>query len=349
MEHQTSAGCGGRHGEEPPGARPLALVAFAAALVTGCTNDRVEAVPAYQLGEAVPVSAAETDSAWIGRATGFTVRGPRIAVADPSRSMVHLLNRSTGAWRRLGREGRGPGEYSGFIAVAYVGDELWVGNVDNRRLDRYSADGELLASVRADLPVTFAADAHGNPVVRALDLEHLLTVISEDGIRRVGPLDSLPSSLGGVDRMTFMRPDFIELAPIGDGRFVIAEVYAGTLWAATLSGNDLELTEIELPAEIRRQLAEGTEQLDAMFPGTQAPALRNMHSATDGTVWVSTVPRAGPVLALEIDPEEGGVRRMLVKTEHPGLRKLHDTVLRGDTLFYVSETDVGAYRIRRVD
>ncbi|MGK7311369.1 MAG: hypothetical protein ACN0LA_03950 [Candidatus Longimicrobiales bacterium M2_2A_002] len=263
--------------------------------------------------------------------------------------MVHLLNRSTGTWRGLGREGRGPGEYSGFIEVAFVGDELWVGNVGNRRLDRYSADGELLASVRADLPISFAADARGNPVMRALDLEHLLAVISEDSTRLVGLLDSLPPSLGGVGRMTFVRPDFIELAPIEDGRFVIVEVYGGTLWVATLSGNDLELTEIDLPAGVRRQLADGTEQAEAMVPGARSPAFRNVHSAPDGTVWVSTVPMGGPVLALEIDSEEGAVRRVLVKSEHEGLRNLYDTLLRGDTLFYVSETDVGAYRIRPVD
>ena len=319
--------------------------------VLACGEGSVPHRKTYELGRTLPIALAHGDSSWIGNASGISIRGPWIAIADPVRSMVHLLDRSNGSWRSLGGEGRGPGEYTGFLAAVFVGDELWVGNMGNSRLDRYAPDGKLLASIRTEIPLSFAADDHGNAVVRAVDFEHLLQVTTEDSTWLVGDLDSLPAPLGEASRSAYMQPNFVELAPVENGRFVIAENDRGTLWAASLSGTELELTEIALSPDLRQQLMDGTAQMEALFPGPGgwSPAFDKPHVAPDGTIWIRTVPLGGDVLALLVDFSERSVHGVFVRSKHEGLRSLKATALKGDTLFYAGDTKIGAYLLRPAD
>jgi hypothetical protein len=98
------------------------LVASAGA--AGCADESYGGAELAVPGRPVEVVSARDSTAWLGMPVDLDVRGATLVIADVFRHTVHLIDRETGAWRALGGEGTGPGEFQMPAAVSFVGDEL---------------------------------------------------------------------------------------------------------------------------------------------------------------------------------------------------------------------------------
>jgi hypothetical protein len=67
---------------------------------------------------------------------------------DRRQGQIHFLNSPSGALRSVGREGPGPGEFRGPLAIALQDQFLWVLNQRGAVLDRFSIHGEFQARRR---------------------------------------------------------------------------------------------------------------------------------------------------------------------------------------------------------
>jgi len=82
------------------------------------------------------------------------------------RRSVYLLNERTGVARRLGRRGRGPGEFNRPTAIGFAGDSLpLVWAPDQRRLLMFDSSGAFVRSVELTPPPGFGSGELGELLV----------------------------------------------------------------------------------------------------------------------------------------------------------------------------------------
>lgn len=90
----------------------------------------------------------------IGTGHDFTRISSILPLSDGSVVIADLVNHSIDAFdrsgrhlRRIGREGKGPGEYSSVSNVGMLGDSLWVVDASQRRTTFFSLQGEVLSTI----------------------------------------------------------------------------------------------------------------------------------------------------------------------------------------------------------
>ncbi len=95
--------------------------------------------------------AAETE-AQFGAVVGLDLDAAgNVYVADQQASMVRVFSPEGSFIRTIGSPGQGPGEIGAALAAVFVvGDEVWAADVANQRVNRYSLEGEVHASIPLD-------------------------------------------------------------------------------------------------------------------------------------------------------------------------------------------------------
>ncbi len=67
---------------------------------------------------------------------------------ESSESAIRVYSREGALLRRIGREGEGPGEFSGSVQFGVVGDTIWAINSGLSRISLFTREGELLSAER---------------------------------------------------------------------------------------------------------------------------------------------------------------------------------------------------------
>lgn len=101
----------------------------------------------------------------------------RLAVADPMSCLVWIIRIQADSWDTLGRCGDGPGEFRSPVAVAFLGDTLFVFDSQRMTVSRLAPGGEELSRMRLDLPSLGAmgvSDLFVDPSVGIVAGLHLL-------------------------------------------------------------------------------------------------------------------------------------------------------------------------------
>lgn len=318
------------------------LAAVVAAALAGCTDRQTLPVPTARPGDSLAVWPVGYDTTWIGRAVGFAVRGDRVAIVDPGRKAVHVLDRSSGEWSVLGHEGQGPREFLSPMNAAFMGDQLWVSDVQNARLTRWSPTGEYLRSDHVGVPFYFAWDPDGHPIVRSLDVQYLFEVIARDTSWGLGETAALPAPFRTAGPLVLTQPNYLILEPLEPGHFIVAENDTGTLWLASVHGGRLVLRSIRIPESIRARIRQRQAELKDAFGGW-VPAFGGVHWDGRTHAWIRTVPMG--ILGMVVDLESAAVESVIRETSRAEGRGVVDSFLRGDTLMVLGETGIGGYRI----
>jgi hypothetical protein len=117
-----------------------------------------------------------------------------IVVADDRNLEIHVFGRDGSHAGRIGRTGRGPGEFESLTAVGTVADTLWVFDGAQLRTSFYGLAGEALATIRSNrgwLAAVTSAGALGRQlgagVAEAREEQLPLVLMTRDGI----PIDTV--------------------------------------------------------------------------------------------------------------------------------------------------------------
>ncbi|MFQ5705375.1 MAG: hypothetical protein ACE5HT_15325 [Gemmatimonadales bacterium] len=79
-----------------------------------------------------------------------------VVVGHPA---IHVFGSGRGYVRRIGREGRGPGEFRSAPQIGFVGDTLWALDESSRRASFFTSDGELIRTA-SFAQINTSAEAH---------------------------------------------------------------------------------------------------------------------------------------------------------------------------------------------
>jgi hypothetical protein len=285
---------------------------------------------------------SEDSSAWLGIGWQMALRGQRVAIIDRARQALHLIDLETGDWRVVGSRGSGPHEFGALQKVAFIDGDLWTTDSRNARLARISWSGAHGASTPLQMPLTFARDERGWPIIRSLEETHLLQAVDSDGEPRlIGAFDSLPDGLT-PQAAGFHQPDFVSLEPIGRGVFLLAENHTGRLWIGRVRDGELILDEVSVPAVLLDAFRQRKFEIDDAFAGW-APIYNGLHFDGGGHVWVRCIPVG--ILGFRIDLDERRVDTVVRSNE----RSVLDSALRNDTLYALTETTLMAYPLMKSD
>jgi hypothetical protein len=107
-------------------------------------------VPAGLLSAQVTVTATRiatsADDVLLTMPVALAISGGNIFVADAAEQALLVLDRSGSLVRRIGRRGRGPGEFMGLESVAVAGDTVYTLDSQARRITLFSTTGRMLAT-----------------------------------------------------------------------------------------------------------------------------------------------------------------------------------------------------------
>ena len=137
---------------------------------------------------------APTDSSF-GR-IGFVAPGPGGRLAWTDGPGQFLLRDAAGRIRTVGRTGSGPGEFSLFGSMEWLGDTLWVGDIRLARVQMFSDTGALIRVMTAITPGQWGARPSGRLVGPGRQLAQMIlpwTVLShQPGSTNVDTLAVFP-------------------------------------------------------------------------------------------------------------------------------------------------------------
>ena len=285
--------------------------------------------------------------------------GDRIAFADPVNQVLLLVDRPTGTITRIGRRGKGPGEFVQPTRVERVGDRLAVIDRAQSRVAYFTLAGAHLA------------DSVMPPPLRSESFS-----LAPDGRVLMARLDSVPqteqtgATLGWYDLPSTTFTPITRLAtqrwvPVPDGppRINSLEQFGafdlggltldGTLWVARAEPSQVEwLTpagwDSSPPLEIERIPTVPAEQTVERFRGRELRLplaqvkgpFSTAAAGSDGEVWLQLhAPHLSPRTTLMAVPQRGGeVRRYSV----PADRELRAV---GEAWLYFTYEDADGFTV----
>ncbi len=271
------------------------------------------------------VEGAATPEAMFGSVAGIDVDSAGdIYVADSQARHVQVFGPDGHFLRTIGGPGNGPGEMQSVTAVLLHGNQVWVPDLNNQRIDRFSLDGKPLGSDPVDfehgLPSQWAHLDGGRLLTRFQTLPmpgmedkstgDPLVAFGTDGRDTilVLPKGKTLTVSGGRASMRLFEPEpRWDASP--DGRIFVAmtgayrvEVYDGTgklLRVITKPYEAQKVTESDqkkIIAELRRRMsdqgipAQALDQvLAAVTFADTYPAMQMLLAGPDSTLWVQRV------------------------------------------------------------
>jgi hypothetical protein len=303
----------------------------------GCGEESYGTAEIATPGQRVLVLAEDTDTAWLGMPAGFAVTDREILIGDVFRHSVHRVDRVSGNRTLLASEGVGPGEFQAPHLAAMMDGEIWVTDTGTHRLTRLTPEGQLLATAALRVPLTVAVDDRGRPVTQGADPGYLVEVIDSAGPHLLGELSTLPGPLAEHSYEARLQPNYVHLEPLPDGRFVVAENETGTVWIGSISNAELSLTPIALPARLLRELREFKTQIDESIRGGWVPIYQSVHACDSNRVWLRTTSTKFWGALVNIG---SGEVETLVQVDPDETIPMMDSLVRGDTLFILTDTGV---------
>lgn len=267
-----------------------------------------------------------------GRVTSVT-SGPNetVWIADQYANRIKVFGSDGALQLEIGREGRGPGEFSALYSLAWVGDILLAMDLGNGRIAEISPDGTWLGSRAAPGRVSGSpALLRFYPVSDTVVLQWSLENVDREA-RRVwvqqgpgGVVGTWPQPTSDPPEPTTVvcdRPDgsvsFFSIPfsgqvlqhPLPDGsryeawsdeyRFALIDAHGDTLQVVERSWPTIPISDEEWQAATAEFRTFRSESPDARCtprtmarPDTRAP-IRNLLLDTQGRVWVEAVQEAG--------------------------------------------------------
>jgi hypothetical protein len=177
-------------GGAPRRTRPGCLLALALFGLVGCDAAVPPEPGALTISGPVRsyLATPEPRTVEFTRPSALTLWRDSLAVADMGGAQVGILPLSLGEGRSLGRRGSGPGEFMSPRAVVARGDELWVFDRRNGRVEIFENGDSVIATIPLQPPVsppTFAV--RGDTVIypdRGLS-HYLVAMAGEERLARV--------------------------------------------------------------------------------------------------------------------------------------------------------------------
>lgn len=133
----------------------------------GATGAGAQSPASWRLVEEWRISGEAQHAA--RRPIAAVVRGDETIVADAGRLQVVVLGRTGQVRLRLGRVGRGPGEYQSIDRVGTLGDSIWVMDNALRRLTVLGLDGGVRSTTQLTFPRLTDAPSASLPVALLAD------------------------------------------------------------------------------------------------------------------------------------------------------------------------------------
>ena len=285
--------------------------------------------------------------------------GDRIAFADPANQVLLLVDRTTSSITRIGRRGKGPGEFVQPTTVERVGDRLAVIDRAQSRIAYFTLAGAHLADSVMPRPLrseSFSLAPNGQVLMARLDS----VPQTEQTAATLGWYDLASATFMPVTRLATQR-----WMPVPDGppRLNSLEQFGafdlgglapdGTLWVARAEPRQVAwLTpagwNASPPLEIERIPTVPAEQTVERFRGREfrlpmAPVKGPFSTAAagpDGEVWLQLhAPYLSPTTTLMAVPQRGGeVRRYSV----PADRELRAV---GEAWLYFTYEDADGFTV----
>ncbi len=215
------------------------------------------------LGPAVLIDSVrlrDSEQAFVAEPAGVAMTGNAIFVADAGSASVLQFARDGALVRRIGRRGRGPGEFSAPGGMAVVGDSvLVVSDVGTGRISLFDArTGDLLRIVRfPGSPFTISAveDTLLGGTFDAMQTSSMYRMVSGDSVgQALGPISGDYST---GPRLKFAYP--FSAAALRPGGAVVAMVASRTMYVTDAHGTVVD--SILLEARKRRGVPDGLERL----------------------------------------------------------------------------------------
>ena len=257
--------------------------------------------------------------------------GGRLAFADPENQQLVLVDRTSGHVTRIGRAGRGPGEFAQPYQVARAGNRLLVVDGAQGRIVRFTLDGEYVAD--SVLPRGLASGFVLAPDGRALVHREDSVPQAEQVAGTLGWFDVQREHFSPITRIATRRwipvPDgparlnAIERFGAFDGAGVAED---GTVWVARAESQRIEWQtpggwEHSAPLGIERIASVAAEQTVAPYRGREfqlpmAPVKGPFSvaiSGPDSEVWLQLQGRyRDSVTTLMVVPRRGEIQRFSV-------------------------------------
>lgn len=287
------------------------------------------------------------------------VPGDRIAFADPANQALLLVDRTTATLTRVGRRGKGPGEFIQPMTVERLGDRLAVLDRAQSRIAYFTLAGAHLADSAMPRPLrseSFSLASDGRALMARLDS----VPQTEQRSATLGWYDLASTTFTPITRLATQR-----WMPVPDGppRLNSLEQFGtfdlggltldGTLWVARAEPPQVEwLTpagwDSSPPLDIERIPTVAAEQTVERFPGREfrlpmAPVKGPFSAAAagpDGEVWLQLhAPHLSRTTTLMAVPRRGGQVR---KYSVPAGRELRTV---GEAWLYFTYEDADGFTV----
>lgn len=176
----------------------------------------------------------------------FSPRGD-VVVVDDSRQRVVIVDGRTGAVRRLGRDGSGPGEFRHIVAFGWRADTLWAGDDRTARLTFFPGSDPKRVTTTPFLPVSNGIEFMSQPEGLVSD-DRVVGYLLPTRARRLGEVPSpIPmvltgrSPTGTWDTITTLYSDNRSYTlPTGNGSIKGAQPMSDAdLWSVSRNGRYL--------------------------------------------------------------------------------------------------------------
>lgn len=212
----------------------------------------------------------DSANAFIAEPAGVAMNGAAIYVTDAGSSSVLQFDRDGGFVRRIGRRGRGPGEFSAPGAMATIGDTLLVvSDVGTGRISLFDTRTGQLVLIKRFPGAPFTISAVGDTLLGgtydAMQINSMFRTTLNDSVGQVmGPVS--PDYTNG-QRVRFSYP--FSAAALHTGGAIVAMVGSRRMYRTDAQGSATD--SIELASRVRRGVPQDLERAlaDARDPASQ--------------------------------------------------------------------------------